>query len=82
MLHDIGTGEGIVQNGGQSTRNKVRTAPLWGLRTRGRLLHDGRSHGTNDAIQRHGGQAGGSRSAYNNLSVSDRNRVLRFLSSL
>jgi CxxC motif-containing protein (DUF1111 family) len=30
LLHDIGTGDGIVQNGGQSTRNKVRTAPLWG----------------------------------------------------
>ncbi|MBV9211741.1 MAG: hypothetical protein JOZ52_13965, partial [Acidobacteria bacterium] len=27
LLHDVGTGDGIVQNGGQSTRNKVRTAP-------------------------------------------------------
>ena len=40
LLHDIGTGDGIVQNGGQSTRNKVRTVPLWGLRTRGRFMHD------------------------------------------
>ena len=40
LLHDIGTGDGIVQNGGQSTRNKIRTAPLWGLRARGRFMHD------------------------------------------
>ena len=37
MLHDVGTGDGIVQNGGQATRNMVRTAPLWGVRTRNRL---------------------------------------------
>jgi CxxC motif-containing protein (DUF1111 family) len=32
LLHDIGTGDGIVQNGGQSsTRNNMRTMLLWGL---------------------------------------------------
>ena len=41
LLHDVGTGDGIVQNGGPLTRNKLRTAPLWGLRTRTRLMHDG-----------------------------------------
>ena len=30
LLHDIGTGDGIVQNGGPSTANKLRTPPLWG----------------------------------------------------
>ncbi|PYU96405.1 MAG: hypothetical protein DMG08_02345, partial [Acidobacteria bacterium] len=34
LLHDIGTGDGIVQNGGQATANQMRTAPLWGVRTR------------------------------------------------
>jgi CxxC motif-containing protein (DUF1111 family) len=29
LLHDVGTGDGIVQNGGQSTANKLRTPPLW-----------------------------------------------------
>ena len=37
LLHDIGTGDGIVQNGGPSTRNKVRTAPLWGPAVAGPL---------------------------------------------
>ena len=54
LLHDIGTGDGIVQNGGPSTRNKVRTVPLWGLRARGRFMHDAFSFNLNDAIHRHG----------------------------
>ncbi len=39
LLHNIGTGDGIVQNGGPQTRNKLRTVPLWGLRARGRFMH-------------------------------------------
>ena len=82
LLHDIGTGDGIVQNGGPSTRNKLRTVPLWGLRARGRFMHDGLSHDVGDAIARHGGQAAPARSGFNALSAGDRGRVLLFLSSL
>ena len=82
LLHDIGTGDGIVQNGGPGSRNKVRTAPLWGVRTRGRFMHDAASHSFADAIARHGGQAAGARASFNALSNADRNRVLLFLSSL
>ena len=82
LLHDIGTGDGIVQNGGTSTRNKLRTVPLWGLRVRGRFMHDGLSMSVADAIQRHGGQANGVRNSFNSLSSSDRSRVLTFLRSL
>jgi CxxC motif-containing protein (DUF1111 family) len=65
LLHDIGTGDGIVQNGPQedtvpvqrSTRNKVRTPPLWGVRTRDRLMHDGESLTFLEAIQRHEGES-------------------------
>jgi CxxC motif-containing protein (DUF1111 family) len=82
LLHDIGTGDGIVQNGGASTRNKVRTAPLWGLRTRGRLMHDMASHNIEDAIERHDNQAAGTRSAFRALSSRDKARLLAFLRSL
>jgi CxxC motif-containing protein (DUF1111 family) len=82
LLHDVGTGDGIVQNGGQGTRNMLRTTPLWGMRARGRLMHDGRAHSVNDAIQAHGGQATASRNAFNALNSGDRQRVLTFLSSL
>ena len=40
LLHDIGTGDGIVQVGPQDTANKLRTVPLWGLRTKARFMHD------------------------------------------
>src|SRR4029434_9353584 len=82
LLHDIGTGDGIVQNGGQSTRNKLRTPPLWGVRTRDRLMHDGESLARNDAIQRHGGQASAVRNNYNNLSNNQKNQLIAFLNSL
>ena len=56
LLHDVGTGDGIVQNGGAATRNKIRTPPLWGLRARGRFMHDNLSFSFEDAIARHGNQ--------------------------
>jgi CxxC motif-containing protein (DUF1111 family) len=82
LLHDIGTGDGIVQNGGQSTRNKVRTVPLWGLRARGRFMHDSLSFSLNEAIQRHGNQAASTRDAFNALSTTNKNRLFEFLLSL
>ena len=57
LLHDIGTGDGIVQAGPQDTRNKLRTAPLWGLRTKARLMHDLKSFSLESAIERHQGEA-------------------------
>jgi len=57
MLHDIGTGDGVVQTGDPATANKMRTAPLWGLRTRSRLMHDGASLTYLEAILRHRGEA-------------------------
>jgi mono/diheme cytochrome c family protein len=82
LLHDVGTGDGIVQNGGPSTRNKIRTPPLWGLRLRGRFMHDQLSFSLEDAIRRHGNQASSSRKRFSELGSSDRNRLLAFLQSL
>ncbi len=81
-LHDVGTGDGIVQNGGQGTRNQVRTAALWGVRARIRLMHDGDSLTVNDAILRHGGQALTIRNNYNNLSTASKQAVIAFVLSL
>lgn len=82
LMHDVGTGDGIVQNGGQATRNKLRTVPLWGLRTRGRFMHDQLSMSVDAAIRRHGGQALSVRQAFEALSATSRARVLAFLDSL
>ena len=82
LLHNIGTGDGIVQNGGQATRNMVRTAPLWGSRSRDRLMHDGESLTRNEAILRHGGQATGVINNYQSLSTTQKNQLITFLNSL
>lgn len=82
LLHDVGTGDGIVQNGGQSTRNKVRTAPLWGMRARDRLMHDGLSVSRTDAILRHGNEASGPATNFAFLSTSSQNDIINFLNSL
>ncbi len=82
LLHNIGTGDGIVQNGGQSTRNKLRTPPLWGVRTRDRIMHDGEGLNRNESILRHDGEANGVIFNYNNLSNTQKNQLIAFLNSL
>ncbi len=85
LLHDIGTGDGIpVLPGAEfaSTATQIRTAPLWGLRTRNRLMHDGLSFTKQEAIARHAGQASASRSRYDALTPAQKNLVLAFLDSL
>src|SRR5215469_11328884 len=70
LLHDVGTGDGIVQNGGPESQFKVRTAPLWGGRTRDRLMHDLLTFTRNEAILRHGGEATGVINNYRSLSTN------------
>jgi CxxC motif-containing protein (DUF1111 family) len=82
LLHNVGTGDGIVQNGGQSTANKLRTSPLWGIRTKSRLMHDLGSLTRNDAILRHGGEATGVTNNYRALSTTQKNQLITFLNSL
>ena len=82
LLHNVGTGDGIVQNGGQSTANKLRTPPLWGVRTRDRLMHDGESLTRSEAVLRHAGEATGVINNYRALSVTQRNQIATFLNSL
>ena len=82
LLHDVGTGDGVVQNGPPSTRNKLRTPPLWGLRARGRLMHDGLSLTVPDAILRHGREAGQAALLYRTLPGPGKDELLAFLASL
>ena len=82
LLHDIGTGDGIVQNGGPATRNMVRTAPLWGLRARSRFMHDGMSFDLASAVMRHQNQARVARDNFKALSNRGRDKLLTFLLSL
>jgi CxxC motif-containing protein (DUF1111 family) len=85
LLHDIGTGDGIPilpQPEYAYTAPQIRTAPLWGLRTRNRLMHDGLSFTRQEAIQRHAGQATNTTSAFNALTTVEQNQLISFLDSL
>lgn len=82
LLHDVGTGDGIVQNGPQDTANKLRTPPLWGLRTKSRMMHDLLSTTRNNAILRHSNEAIQVINNYQSLSTTQKNNLITFLNSL
>jgi CxxC motif-containing protein (DUF1111 family) len=102
LLHDIGTGDGIVMaweeyygpnvynvrwkdmsaSEFQRTANKIRTAPLWGVRMRVRLMHDGASVTLVHAIARHRGEASHVAARFMHLSTREQNDLLQFLKSL
>jgi CxxC motif-containing protein (DUF1111 family) len=81
-LHNIGTGDGIVQNAGQGSANMMRTAPLWGIRARNRLMHEGLNITIFDSIQLHAGQATTARNNFNALTAAQRNDLIAFVLSL
>jgi CxxC motif-containing protein (DUF1111 family) len=89
LLHNIGTGDGIVQTTlpgsdtlDQSTAQKVRTAPLWGLRTHDRFLHDQRALTLTQAILAHAGEAQNSANSFRALTSAQKQQLLKFLNSL
>jgi len=81
-LHNIGTGDGIVQNAGQGSANQIRTPPLWGIRARNRLMHEGLNVTIFDSVQLHAGQATTARNNFNALTAAQRNDLIAFVLSL
>jgi CxxC motif-containing protein (DUF1111 family) len=65
-----------------NARFKVRTAPLWGVRLRSRLMHDGLSVTLRDAVVRHGAEASEVAHRFEKLSPADQEAILQFLRSL
>lgn len=89
LVHDMGPGLDDGYTEGSAKTSEWRTAPLWGLglapNVQGGntyLLHDGRAHSIEQAIQMHGGEAAVSAGRFGSLSSSDRNALLTFLKSL
>jgi CxxC motif-containing protein (DUF1111 family) len=102
LMHDVGTGDGILQaipehyghkvfqqmsdymskQNFESSRNKMRTAPLWGVRLRPRLMHDGASLTLLDAINRHRGEANHVVEKFEKLKRPDQEALIEFLKSL
>jgi CxxC motif-containing protein (DUF1111 family) len=82
LLHDIGTGDGIVQVGPQDTADKLRTAPLWGLRTKARFMHDLESLSLENAIARHRAEAGEASRGFRELTPVQKKQLITFLQTL
>ena len=80
LLHDVGTGDGIVQASGLA--NEIRTPALWGVRFRRPLLHDGTAATIEDAIFRHKHEAELSRLGFEKLGDADRAALIAFLKTL
>jgi len=90
LLHDMGAAsDGFPQ--GDAEAHEMRTPPLWGLRRRNPLWHDGRhsadsfSQRVQAAISSHGSpgsEAGAVFGAWNFLPPASRDAVVRFLDSL
>jgi CxxC motif-containing protein (DUF1111 family) len=81
LLHDMGSlGDGIEQN--QAKGYEMRTAPLWGLSARTLFLHNGRATSLEAAILAHDGQGRDARDLFRQLSPSDLQALIAFLSSL
>jgi CxxC motif-containing protein (DUF1111 family) len=88
LVHDMGTlGDGIGNAGDSvAVTRRMRTAPLWGLRSRNLLLHDGRTTDRAAAICAHDGGANGqgtaSAQAFGALTGAQQNDLLAFLATL
>ena len=63
-------------------RTKVRTAPLWGLRLRPRLLHDFSALTLRDAVLRHQREAGDVTDRFRALPAGEQEAILVFLRTL
>jgi CxxC motif-containing protein (DUF1111 family) len=62
--------------------NKLRTAPLWGVRTKARFMHDLGSLSFESAIGRHEGEARQTARRFKELSREDREALITFLKTL
>ena len=88
LVHDMGTlGDGIGNAGDSvAVTRRMRTAPLWGLRSRNLLLHDGRTTDRGAAIAAHNGGANGqgtaAATAYGALTTAQKSDLLAFLATL
>jgi CxxC motif-containing protein (DUF1111 family) len=83
-VHDMGTlGDGIGNEGDTvAVTRRMRTAPLWGIRFRNHLLHDGRTSDIAAAIRAHDGQGLTAAQAFGRLGATDQHNLIQFVRSL
>ena len=84
LAHDMGALGDRIGNAGdsQAVTQRMRTAPLWGIRVRNHLLHDGRCGDVPCAVRAHDGQGAAARNAFNALSSANQHYIVQFVRSL
>jgi len=84
LVHDMGSLGDQIGNAGDSVAvtRRMRTAPLWGIRFRTLLLHDGRAMDIPSAILAHDGQGATARNKFQALSSHDKHELVEFVASL
>lgn len=88
LLHDMGDGLADGRQDFEASGRQWKTRPLWGLghtqtiNPRAGFLHDGRARTLEEAILWHDGEARYSKTKFINLSVTDRESLIKFLRSL
>lgn len=80
--HDLGPEFHETNFDGVTVHREFVTEPLWGVGSTAPYGHDGRSATLRDVIQRHGGEAAGSRANFLALDDQTQAAVLAFLGSL
>lgn len=88
LTHDMG--DALADNGGttigrvmaRADGRRWRTTPLWGLRFKNALLHDGRTASVREAILAHGGEAQNARDRFASLPASRQDHLIEFLNRL
>lgn len=90
LLHDMGQAADFIPQGAASAQ-EIRTPPLWGLRFRDPIWHDGRFAGGSfeqritDAILEHGAflsEGADSAAAFQSLTQVEKDQLIQFLDSL
>jgi CxxC motif-containing protein (DUF1111 family) len=69
-------------NGAPISYLKTRTAPLWGLRFRNQMMHDGKAETLAEAILKHEGEAEFAQKNFLELSAAQKKQLVEFLRSL
>ncbi|MEW6145725.1 MAG: di-heme oxidoredictase family protein [Thermodesulfobacteriota bacterium] len=88
LLHDMGEGLADHRRDFQATGREWRTAPLWAIGLtvtvlgQQNYLHDGRARTLEEAILWHGGEAENAKDGFMNLPKGERDKLIKFLSSL
>jgi len=84
LVHDMGDGGDFIGNPGDSlaVTRRMRTAPLWGIRFRTQLMHDGHATSIQQATRDHKGQGQRAADAFNRLTPAQQNDLTAFVRTL